>query len=95
MSGFSGSVKLKNVLVQEKKLDGSIPVVHVWFMGGALDCYQSTDLMNAVNEGDEFESVEFEIQLDEIGNRNKGTTHLFRPVDGTIKLDGKLVQGVT
>ena len=92
MIGFSGSVKLTNVLVKEKKMVGSIPVVQIWFLGGKLDCCQSADLMSSVNEGDEFESIEFEIQLDEMGNRKKGTTHLFRPVDGTIKLDGELVQ---
>ena len=91
---FEGWIRISDTTVSSKRRigEGNIPVVDLDFMGGKFECFQSEDLFASVEVGDELNAVEFQIQLDSIGNSLNNTTHLVRPVDGTIRIDGRLVQ---
>ena len=93
MKSFTGWVKILDVSVSRKFVVGKhVPVVELLFMGGTFHCYESFDINDAVQVGDQFDSIEFEIQQDSRGNYKYETTHLIRPVDGTIKLNGQLFE---
>jgi hypothetical protein len=94
MKSFEGWLRITDVEVTKKYKFGrtNVETVELAFLGGKFDCFQSSDLYNSVEVGQRFNAVEFSVQQDSLGNSKHETTHLVRPVDGTIRLDGKLIQ---